>query len=201
MSRLLPRGRGLSSVVLGLLAAATTACSMEASARPISATGPGPALRSTASTVMPGVTRYPAAGRRAVPAVGGTTLDRGHLGLASLRGSIVVVNAWASWCDPCRREVPALARLGTENHTVRLVGLDEHDTNSAARGFAHSVGMTYPSLVDRDGTLLSRLTLLPPTAIPSTLIVDRHGRMAARIIGPVTSTALRGIISDLDAEG
>lgn len=188
-----PRQR-LTSMTLAVLLVTVAGCAFRSAARPLNV------VPAAASVATPGVTRYPVGRRQQVPAVTGTTLAHRQLALADLRGSIVVVNAWASWCAPCRRELPGLAEVANAGGDVRVVGLDEHDADTAAVKFAATVGMVYPSLVDRDSELLARLRLLPPMAIPSTLVVDRHGRMAARIVGPVTVGTLQGILADLRAE-
>jgi thiol-disulfide isomerase/thioredoxin len=114
----------------------------------------------------------------------------------------VVLNVWASWCVECRTESPLLARAAKTFATqgVRFLGVDEQDQTSDARAFVASTGSTYPHLVDRDGSLLRTLALLPQVGIPSTLVIDRYGRMAARVIGPVTTFEITTIIRDLQRE-
>lgn len=143
-----------------------------------------------------GVTSYAPDQRSAVPALGGTTLDGKHLALSQYAGDVVVINVWASWCYPCRTESPVLARLAkSAGPHVHFVGIDESDGHAAAAKFVASVGATYPELRDDDGSLLGRLRLLPTKGIPSTLVVDAGGRMAGRVIGPVTEAALTRLIA------
>jgi thiol-disulfide isomerase/thioredoxin len=158
----------------------------------------------TNSTGIIGVTTYPVHDRRAAPALAGETLDGRAWSLASQdRGHIVVINVWASWCGPCRGELPTLAsaakRLGPDDG-VRFVGLDEADRASDARAFVASTGITYPSLVDSSGSLLRELRLLPQAGVPSTLVLDTHGRMAARVIGAITAIELDKIVRGLRVE-
>ncbi len=80
---------------------------------------------------------------------------------------------------------------------VVFVGIDEADTTSAGRAFATSAGMTYPSFVDPDGALLSKLKVLPQMGIPSTLVLDTSGRIAARVIGPTNATELKQLLDGL----
>lgn len=122
--------------------------------------------------------------------------------LRSLTGhGVLVVNVWASWCAPCRDESAALATMAkAANDAVRFVGIDEQDTPGAARKFVASSGTTYPQLTDPTGTSLNKLTLLPSFAIPSTLLVDRHGMMAARIVGPVAAAKLEKLIAQVASE-
>ena len=84
-----------------------------------------------------------------------------------------------------------------QGHGVRFLGLDEEDRTVAAKAFAVSAGEIYPSLIDHDGVLLRRLTLLPPQGIPSTLVLDSSGRVAARVIGTVSGTQLHRIVTSL----
>ena len=122
--------------------------------------------------------------------------------MTSLRGHVVVLNAWASYCEPCRTESPALARVAQQTAAldVRFVGIDEQDRAEPARAFAASAGATYPELVDADGALLGSLRLVPPSAVPSTLVLDRSGRVAARVIGAVDAATLDSLVRALAAE-
>jgi hypothetical protein len=83
---------------------------------------------------------------------------------------------------------------------VRFVGVDERDTDAQARIFQRTFGIGYPSLSDRSGAVLVRFRDIPPTAIPSTLVVDRQGRVAARIIGESTYSQLVALVRQVAAE-
>jgi len=146
-----------------------------------------------------GVSRIALADRHPAPNLSGRTLEGSKFALDDIAGNIVVVNVWASWCAPCRIESPVLARLERQLQAqkVRFVGIDETDTSTSARQFVASAGARYPQLVDEAGALLGRLPLLPQKGIPSTLILDRHHRMAARVIGPVTSEQIHALVSEL----
>lgn len=146
-----------------------------------------------------GLTSYGAGSRQAAPALSGTTLDGSRFTLASTLGKVVVINVWASWCTPCRAESPALARAAKHfaAQPVQFLGIDERDGTAQARAFAAAVGVSYPSLVDSDGTLLGRLRVLPQAAVPSTLVLDRQGRIADRVIGAVTQTQIEGLVAAL----
>ena len=150
-----------------------------------------------------GTTVFAANERQSAPLLAGTTLDGTRLSLdASRTHQIVVVNVWASWCAPCRDESPALAEMAKRMQPsgVRFVGIDEQDKAAAARAFVATTHSTYPHLVDQDGSLLRTLRLLPQAGVPSTLVLDHDGRMAARVIGPTTSPALQRILNGLLAE-
>ncbi len=155
--------------------------------------------RTSASDDSIGLTMYSRRNRRPAPAVEGVTLDASRLALADLTGHVVVINVWGSWCSPCRAEAPILARLARETAAsgVRFVGVDTRDRSAAARAFVRHFKIPYPSIVDTDGQVLLRFSgVIPISAIPSTLVVDPEGRIAARIIGKVDYTTLRGLITD-----
>ncbi|SEG29563.1 Thiol-disulfide isomerase or thioredoxin [Thermomonospora echinospora] len=140
--------------------------------------------------------------RRAAPRVEGTTLEDKPLRLADLGGKVVVLNFWASWCGPCRGEAPTLQKLSTEHKPkgVEFVGVNFKDFKEPARAMERTFQVTYPSLYDHDGRLMLEFRDVPPSAVPSTLIFDRQGRIAARIIGPTTYSQLNPLITQIAAE-
>jgi thiol-disulfide isomerase/thioredoxin len=155
------------------------------------------------STNIVGVTIFSPDSRQTPPSLAGTTLSGDSLAVSSLsHGDIVFINVWASWCGPCREESPMLATAAKtlEGDGVTFLGLDEQDHAADARNFVASVGATYPDLVDGDGSLLRKLKLLPQMGVPSTLVLDKHGLMAARVIGPMTSEQLDQIVKRLQSE-
>lgn len=132
------------------------------------------------------------------PAVSGTTLTGQRLSLRSDRGSVVVLNFWGSWCPPCRAEAPALAALARRlrNEQVQFVGVDVRDSVPAAQAFDEAFGVSYPSLRDPGEQIaLAFRASVPPAAIPTTLLIDRTGRIAARVIGEVSYNGLRSLIA------
>jgi thiol-disulfide isomerase/thioredoxin len=133
------------------------------------------------------------------PLLGGT----GEFDLAQAEGDVVVLNVWASWCPPCRNEAPALQAASAElaDQDVQFVGINVRDNDVDAQAFEQEFGLTYPSVVDTTGSLLLAFRdTLPPTAIPSTLVVDREGRLAARILDEVTQKSLHDLVADIAAE-
>jgi thiol-disulfide isomerase/thioredoxin len=137
------------------------------------------------------------ADRLAAPPVRGRSLTGAQVSLGREGGSVVVINVWGSWCPPCRSEAPALAaaarRLAPQG--VRFVGIDVRDSLAQARAFTAKVGTPYPSIFDQRGeTLLGFRKSLPPDAIPSTLVIDARGRVAARVLGPVNETTLVDLV-------
>lgn len=146
----------------------------------------------------------PADQRQPAPNFTGTTLDGTPLSLRDTSGKVTVVNVWASWCGPCRSEAPSLEAVWKQYDsagTVQFLGLNTRDSPTSARTFVQKLGITYPSIVDSDGQiqLLFRDTL-PPQAIPSTVIIDAEGRVAARALGVISESSLRGLIEPLVTE-
>ena len=151
-----------------------------------------------------GATTILAEGRRSpAPELTGTTLTGQPFVLSDHLGEVVVLNVWASWCAPCRAEAQDLQQVYDEvrDAGVQFVGLNTRDSQAAADAFVDRFGLTYPNVVDTDGTrqLLFHDTL-PPGAIPSTLVIDRQGRVAARAIGEVDRSRLLGLIEPILAE-
>ncbi|GAB3713000.1 hypothetical protein GCM10028815_29370 [Mariniluteicoccus flavus] len=149
-----------------------------------------------------GLTRVEVAKRKPAPVAKGPGLDGGEVTTAH-PGRVVVVNVWGSWCAPCRKEAPDLQRAAEQTRDIaQFVGIDTRDPDPApARAFQRSFGVTYPSIHDPQASqLLVFSGELPPSGIPSTLVIDPQGRVAARVIGVVDTTTLVGLVRDT-AEG
>jgi thiol-disulfide isomerase/thioredoxin len=150
-----------------------------------------------------GTTVFKAGSRPMAPDISGRTLAGQHLSLASYRGSVVVLNFWGSWCAPCRAEAPVLAALATRlrSRGVRFVGIDIQDEPPNAQAFMRTFQVTYPSLNDPgDELALAFRSTVPPAAIPTTLVIDRGGRIAARVLGGVTYSGLKALIARASAD-
>jgi thiol-disulfide isomerase/thioredoxin len=145
-------------------------------------------------------TFYQVGQRPAAPDVSGTTLTGQRLNLASYKGKTVVLNFWGSWCDPCRAEAPALGTLARQLQPdgVRFIGVDIRDEPDAALAFMQNFNVGYPSLNDpNDEIALEFHSTVPPAAIPTTLIIDRSGRIAARIFGASTYAELKDLVTEV----
>jgi thiol-disulfide isomerase/thioredoxin len=143
-------------------------------------------------------TFYQAGHRPDAPVVSGTTTSGQRLSLLSYRGDTIVLNFWGSWCAPCRAEAPALAQLARKlaPAKVRFVGIDIRDQPDSAQAFMQTFNVGYPSLNDpADEIALEFHSTVPPAAIPTTLVIDRSGRIAARIVGASSYADLQALIS------
>ena len=120
---------------------------------------------------------------RAAPPLAGPTLDGGHVDLADLRGSVVLVNVWASWCAPCREEMPLLAEAARAwgPAGLRVVGIDVNDRPESAAAFLDEIGgVPFPSVADPDGRLAVAWGTI---GVPETYVVDRDGVVVAKAVG------------------
>lgn len=143
--------------------------------------------------------------RQDVPELSGKTVDGKQLDLADYAGKVMVINVWGSWCAPCRAEMPHLVEVAndTADQGVQFVGINSRDPNIApARKFEKQFDVPYPSLYDPVGKLMLRFPKgsLNPKAIPSTLFVDREGKIAARALKPLGEDELRETLEPLIAE-
>ncbi|MFR9796726.1 TlpA family protein disulfide reductase [Streptomyces sp. MS06] len=143
--------------------------------------------------------------RNAAPELSGETIDGKQLSTADYKGKVLVVNVWGSWCGPCRAEAKNLEKVyqDTKGQGVRFVGINTRDTSTTpARAFEKSYGVTYPSLYDPTGKLMLRFRkgTLNPQLIPSTLVIDREGNIAARALQALSEEKLRGMVEPVLAE-
>ncbi|MFD3948386.1 TlpA family protein disulfide reductase [Streptomyces albidoflavus] len=143
--------------------------------------------------------------RKDAPAIGGETLDGATFNLADHKGKVVVVNVWGSWCAPCRAEAPNLVKVAkdTADQGVQFVGINTRDSNKGpALAFEKDYEVGYPSLYDPQGKQILRFPRgsLSPQAIPSTVVIDRDGKIAARTLQAVSEKQLRAMIDPVLAE-
>lgn len=121
-----------------------------------------------------------------------------------LSGEVIVVNFWYAGCAPCRAEAPVLEEAFKDSAStgVAFVGVNVRDQAETAQTFNKEFGVTYSSIIDTNGQAqLAFATNVPPNAVPTTLVLDRQGRVAARILGQLKNASiLATIISDVAAE-
>lgn len=143
--------------------------------------------------------RYPVGDRVAAPVLTGKDLAGKPLSTGDHPGKVLVLNVWGSWCAPCRKEAPALVEVAKQTADVaQLIGINTREAGVAsAQAFERAFNLNYPSFWDPDSVLLMQLRALPPKTIPSTLIVDAKGRIAARALGAVSAGTLAAAIQDV----
>ncbi|GGQ93362.1 TlpA family protein disulfide reductase [Streptomyces flaveolus] len=145
-------------------------------------------------------------GERAdAPELSGKTVDGGQVDVADYKGKIVVINVWGSWCGPCRAEAKNLETVyrDVKDQGVQFVGINTRDPSiGPARSFEKDFGISYPSLYDPTGKMMLRFEkgTLNPQAIPSTLVIDRDGKVAARSLQGLSEEKLRKMLAPFLAE-
>lgn len=136
--------------------------------------------------------------------LGGTTAGGDQVSLTQLRTDVVVLNIWYAGCAPCRAEAPDLVELATDlaGAGVSFLGINTRDDAAQALAFQRTFSVPYPSVLDaRDGAALLALRgEASPQAVPTTLVLDRDGRVAARVIGLADRSVLRGLVETVLAE-
>lgn len=139
-------------------------------------------------------------GREEAPVLSGEDLEGRPLSTADFAGDTLVVNVWGSWCPPCRKEAPALAKVARDyaDRDVTFVGVLVRDKPAAALAFTRKQDTPYRSIADFSGrNLLGFSKSLPSQAIPTTWIIDDRGRVAVRIMDEVSASTLAGLIDDV----
>lgn len=151
-----------------------------------------------------GSVRTWAPGHRDGPvALAGTDFEGAPIDTSAWAGDVVVLNTWYAGCAPCRKEAPDLAVLATDTAPlgVHVLGINTTDEQGTVRAFQRTFGVPYPSVEDRDGSAVAALSgTVPLQAVPSTVVLDRSGLVAARVIGIVDKTTLRALVDDVLAE-
>lgn len=146
----------------------------------------------------------PAASRGAAVTFSGPTVDGGTFTSSEHAGEVMVVNFWYAACPPCRAEAKDLQTVAGAQaaNKVQFVGVNIYDQAATAQSFEDSYGITYPSILDVDSAAvrLAFAASVPPQAIPSTVVLDRQGRVAAVVRGPIDTTMLGDMIDRVVAE-
>jgi cytochrome c biogenesis protein CcmG/thiol:disulfide interchange protein DsbE len=152
-------------------------------------------------------TRHPVSGAteaaspllgKVAPKLRGTELGGGTFSLKNERGEIVIVNFWASWCEPCIHEAPELSTYAwsVRNDGVVMVGVVFNDTVSSATAFAAHYGSLYPSVIDPGGNIALGYGVTSP---PTTFVINRQGRVAATLLGATTANQLAAVVARISS--
>ncbi|MET1087661.1 MAG: TlpA disulfide reductase family protein [Arthrobacter sp.] len=144
------------------------------------------------------VSEYTADTRAPAVEMTGKLFDGSVINSAGWRGNVTVLNVWYAACAPCRKEAPDLEALHQEfkNDGVAFYGINVRDTAATAAAFERTFGTTYPSFNDADGSILLALAdHVPPRAVPTTLVLDKQGRVSARVLGLAEKSTLKALIS------
>jgi len=184
----------LTAAVLGL-----GACTAKGADEPIrTASSVGYVQGKSVTVIKP-------ADRKAAAVVTGAALEGNTtISTADYPGKVLVLNIWGSWCAPCRKEAPDLAAASTRTKkSAQFIGLDIRDPDRApAQAFTRAMKIGYPSIYDPDGKQLLRFAGdVTPNAIPTTLVIDRKGQVAVRIIGGISEITLVDMINQTAAGG
>ncbi|QTE00167.1 TlpA family protein disulfide reductase [Streptomyces cyanogenus] len=152
-----------------------------------------------------GIDTVPAGKRATAPDLSGKTIDGKALDVADYRGKVVVLNFWGSWCGPCREEAQYFAMVSQQyqGKGVQFVGVNTRDSSTIpAVAFEKEHGVGFPSLYDPTGKLMLRFEkgTLNPQLIPSTLVIDKHGKVAARALEALDDTTLLKMVEPVLAE-
>ena len=133
----------------------------------------------------------------------GTTLQGTPWKVADAVDKVLVLNVWGSWCGPCVAEMPHLqqvwSQMSTAGKPVQFIGINDRDGAETAAAFLRANKVSYPSLEDDGGRTLLALRGKANTT-PTTLVLDRTGRIAARVSGPVSAATLVGLVNDVLGE-
>lgn len=189
--------------LVGVVMAGTAAAAWGLSGRGGTQETTQKATQKAQAATLPAVGRLIESARRpAMPVLAGKTLTGGPLDVRKLRGQVVVVNFWASWCAPCREEAPALRVLEQRfaSRGVRFVGVDIRDNRTSAMAFERQYHITYPSIFDPDYKVTAAMGRLTPRATPATYLIDRRGRLAGVFFGRITDEEVEPMLVTLATE-
>ena len=113
------------------------------------------------------------------------------ISLSNFKGKAVVLNFWASWCSPCQDEAPLLESAWKQSHAqgkdVIFLGIDFQESSNAGTGFLEQYGITYPAVMDTDGSVASKYGV---TSLPVTIFIQRNGTVVSRVAQQLTSQSL-----------
>ena len=123
------------------------------------------------------------------------TIDGEKITLSELRGQVVMITFWASWCPPCRQEASALVQVHEEYQSaVKFIGIDIWDHEKDARNYIDVFHVSYPNILDTNGRIAIDYGV---TGIPETHFIDAAGNLVHKFVGPLNQARLRAILDDM----
>lgn len=146
------------------------------------------------------VTTWEAAERTGPVEITGTDMAGEPVDVTAWQGDVVVLNTWYAACPPCRAEAPDLVALATDyaDDGVQVLGINFTDGAATAQAFERTFEVPYPSVHDADKAAVVALQdVVPPQAVPTTVLLDREGKVAARILGRADPSTLRTLVDEL----
>ncbi len=148
------------------------------------------------------VTEYPVANRGKSVTWSGPTETGGILSSSQLTGVPVVMNYWYAGCAPCRAEAPELLELSKQFPKVQFVGVNVRDSAATAAAFNRNFKLTWSSIIDsQTGSVALAFTgIVTPAAVPTTLVIDKKGRVSARVLGRIDKSILATLIKTVQDE-
>jgi thiol-disulfide isomerase/thioredoxin len=180
-------------IVVGLVAA-LAACAPEES-------GAGDVVGQGYVSGDGSVQTYDVGDRKGPVTITGTDFEGKDVDTADWAGDVVVVNTWYASCAPCRAEAPDLVDLAGSTDGVQFLGINTEDEAGAAQAFQRTFEVPYPSIEDRTGAVIAGLNgVVPLQAVPTTVVLDQEGHVAARVIGQAEGSTLEALIDDVLAE-
>jgi peroxiredoxin len=185
------------ALVVGLAVGALTACTGKG------AVANGPQSGDQGYVGGQGTVQVVAQDQRVpAPPIQGQSLDGGVINLRDFSGDVVVLNFWASWCGPCRTEQAKLNTVYDAMHSkgVQFLGIDIRDDDASARAFLRTHNVRYSSIVDEPTSIPLEFDPRLPGTPPTTVIIDRSGRVAAKILGPAAKGVLQPLAEQFAAE-
>lgn len=149
------------------------------------------------------VTEFAKADRGAAVAWSGALADGSQLSSANLTGVVTVMNFWYAGCAPCRAEAPDLVAIAKLYPKVQFIGVNVRDAAGTAQAFERKFDIQWPSILDAgSGSVVLAFTgIVTPQAVPTTLVIDREGKVAARVLGRIEVGTLKALIKRVVDEG
>lgn len=180
-------------IVLGLVVS-LAACSPEGS-------GAGDVVGQGYVSGDGSVQTYDVGDRKGPVAITGTDFEGNDVDSTDWAGDVVVVNTWYASCAPCRAEAPDLVSLAGSKDGVQFLGINTEDDAGSAQAFQRTFEVPYPSIEDRSGKVIASLNgVVPLQAVPTTVVLDQEGNVAARVIGQAEHSTLESLIDEVLAE-